>query len=94
MDLRFYQILKVEWPKKEYNILYKEKYPYFYLLSLCGDIIIAQFLRFVNMFSEIYPITIEFYLCDKLLFAREHAQAKGQRTMVCTNIMPRNPLVG
>ena len=39
------------------NYPIKKKIPLILLLNLFGIIIISHFLRFVNMFSEIYPIT-------------------------------------
>ena len=43
--------------KKGYNYPIKKKIPLILLLNLFGTVIIAQFSRFVNIFSEIYPIT-------------------------------------
>ena len=39
--------------KKGYNYPIKKKIPLILLLNLFGTVIISQFLRFVNMFSEI-----------------------------------------
>ena len=43
--------------KKGYNYPVKKKIPLILLLNLFGITIISLFLRFVNMFSEIYSIT-------------------------------------
>ena len=43
--------------KKGYNYPIKKKIPLILLLNLFGITIISHFLRFVNMFSEIYQLT-------------------------------------
>ena len=43
--------------KKGYNYPIKKKIPLILPLNLFGTVIISHFLQFVNIFSEIYPIT-------------------------------------